>query len=43
LEKIRDGKTTSGKAAGELSRQCICGIFNPYRAGKLLERLAEPA
>jgi hypothetical protein len=42
VEKIQAGKTTCGKAAAELSRQCVCGIFNPYRAEKLLERLAAP-
>ncbi len=40
VKKIQEGKTTCGKAAAELSRQCVCGIFNPYRAEKLLEGIS---
>jgi hypothetical protein len=27
------------KAAIELAKPCLCGIFNPYRAGKLLQKM----
>lgn len=36
---INKGKITCEKAAKELSRMCDCGIFNPYRAEKLLRRI----
>jgi len=37
--EIREGVTTCEKAAGELSRMCDCGVFNTYRAEKLLRKL----
>ena len=37
--EIREGTTTCEKAAGELSRMCDCGVFNSYRAEKLLRKL----
>lgn len=40
VEDIKKGKTTAEAAGEELARQCICGIFNPYRAAKLLEKMA---
>ena len=39
VEEIAAGRTTSVKAAEELSRGCACGIFNPYRAQELLEKM----
>lgn len=36
IGQIRSGKKTHAEAARELSRICDCGIFNPYRAEKLL-------
>jgi hypothetical protein len=39
VRQIKDGEITCAKAAGELSRMCDCGIFNNYRAEKLLKRL----
>ncbi len=36
---IKKNKTTVEKAAIELARPCLCGIFNPYRAGKLLQKM----
>jgi hypothetical protein len=40
VEQIKKGRTTCGKAAKELSRMCDCGIFNTYRAEKILQRMA---
>ena len=39
IEEIRKGRTTCQEAAKELSRMCDCGIFNTYRAEKILERM----
>lgn len=38
-EQIRKGKTTCRDAAKRLSRMCDCGIFNTYRAEKLLRKM----
>ena len=38
-EQIRKGKTTCRDAAKKLSRMCDCGIFNTYRAEKLLRKM----
>jgi len=40
IGEIRRGATTCEAAAKELSRMCDCGIFNTYRAEKLLRKLA---
>jgi hypothetical protein len=40
VEDIRSGERIAKEAAVELSRPCECGIFSPYRAEKLLERIA---
>lgn len=37
--QISKGKITHEKAAQELSKMCDCGIFNPYRAEKVLRKL----
>ena len=39
VKDIKEGKITCEKAAKELSRLCDCGIFNTYRAQKLLEKM----
>jgi hypothetical protein len=39
LEEVENGKTSLRAAATELSRMCDCGIFNPFRAEKLLEQM----
>lgn len=39
--KIKAGTLSCQDAANELSRGCACGIFNPYRAGKILQRIVE--
>jgi hypothetical protein len=38
---IRSGKLTTQAAARELAKLCVCGIFNPVRAEKLLLAVAE--
>jgi hypothetical protein len=38
-EQIRKGKTTCREAAKKLARMCDCGIFNTYRAEKLLRKM----
>jgi len=38
---IRSGKLTQQQAARELARLCVCGIFNPVRAERLLLAIAE--
>ena len=39
VEQIKEGRTTCKNAAKELSRMCDCGIFNTYRAEKILRRM----
>ena len=41
VERIKAGKLTAEKAAELLFEPCMCGIFNPHRAAKLLQRLVE--
>jgi hypothetical protein len=36
IRQIHGGRKTYAEAARELSRICDCGVFNPYRAEKLL-------
>jgi len=42
-EKIKKEKMTHKEAAIELSKLCDCGIFNPYRAEKLLRKMTSKA
>ena len=37
LEMLENGKITAEEAAQELSKPCVCGIFNPVRAARLLQ------
>jgi len=37
VDDIKSGKTTAEKAAVELAKPCVCGIFNPARAQRLLK------
>jgi hypothetical protein len=39
VKEIRRGKMTCKAAAKKLSRMCDCGIFNTYRAEKLLRKM----
>ncbi|MDK2927540.1 MAG: hypothetical protein PWR31_1230, partial [Bacillota bacterium] len=32
-------RTTVEKAARELAKQCVCGVFNPVRAAEIIQRL----
>jgi hypothetical protein len=41
IEEIGKGRITCKAAAKKLSRMCDCGIFNTYRAEKLLRRITE--
>ena len=41
VDQIKGGSLTYEDAAGELSRGCACGIFNSYRAGKILQKIVE--
>jgi hypothetical protein len=38
-DRIENGEMDFKAASTELSRGCACGIFNPYRAEKLLKKL----
>jgi hypothetical protein len=40
VEDVRSGRVTAEKGAEELFKPCMCGIFNPHRAAKLLTALA---
>jgi len=39
VEKIKKGEITVDEAAKELAKQCVCGVFNPARATKLLREI----
>jgi hypothetical protein len=39
-EEVKKGKKTAEAAADELARHCACGVFNPYRAARLLKKMA---
>ncbi len=38
VDQVTKGKKTARDASIELARQCQCGVFNPQRAQKLLEK-----
>ena len=40
VERVKSGKLTPEKAAENLFKPCMCGIFNPHRAAKLISKLA---
>jgi hypothetical protein len=40
LEDIKKKKISAAEAAIELAKPCLCGIFNPDRAAKLLTKMA---
>jgi len=40
VRRIAAGSMTSEDAAQQLAQQCVCGVFNPKRARRLLERMA---
>ena len=41
IADIQKGKETCEAAAEELARQCVCGIFNPRRAARILHELCD--
>jgi hypothetical protein len=41
VDRVKKGKLTPEEAAENLFKPCMCGVFNPYRAAKLIRRLAE--
>lgn len=41
VEDIRREAITAEEGAEELFKPCMCGVFNPYRAAKLLRNLAD--
>jgi len=38
IEEVKNGRKTAEEAAGELARQCVCGVFNPARAAALIHK-----
>jgi len=42
LERVRCGRRTPEEAARTLARFCVCSIFNPARAEKILSGAARP-
>ena len=38
---VRFGKITPEQAAVDMAKLCVCGVFNPVRASRLLEAIAE--
>lgn len=38
--KVKSGEITTEQGAGRLFKPCMCGIFNPDRAAKLLAAMA---
>jgi hypothetical protein len=38
--KVAAGETGASKAAAELAKPCVCGVFNPVRAAEILEKTA---
>jgi len=41
-DDVKRGRKSAQDAANELARQCVCGVFNPARAAKLLAAMAAP-
>jgi hypothetical protein len=37
VEDIKEGRISAEEAACELAKPCVCGVFNPARAKRLLE------
>jgi hypothetical protein len=40
IDWVKEGRRTPEQAAGYLARFCSCGVFNPARAARVLERAA---
>ncbi|BCV24816.1 hypothetical protein [Gelria sp. Kuro-4] len=41
IEGVKEGRYTPEKAAEEMARPCVCGIFNTERAAKLLAKYVQ--
>jgi len=41
VEDVKEGRATAQEAALKLAVPCICGVFNPIRAARLLEIMAD--
>jgi hypothetical protein len=41
IEGVKEGRYTPTKAAEEMARPCVCGIFNTERAAKLLAKYVQ--
>lgn len=41
VSEIKKGRATPEEAAKTLAHQCVCGVFNPVRAARLLALMAE--
>jgi len=40
VQEVKQGSLSAEEGAEALFKPCMCGIFNPYRAAKLLQKLA---
>jgi len=40
IGRVRRGKVSAIKGAKELAKACYCGVFNPVRAARLIEKLS---
>ncbi|MGB9700779.1 MAG: hypothetical protein ACPL5I_15495 [Thermodesulfobacteriota bacterium] len=40
IDEIKKGKKTEEEAAEILSKPCVCGVFNPMRAARLLREIS---
>jgi hypothetical protein len=43
MEEVKRGKLTAEQGAEKLFRPCMCGVFNPDRAAKLLRAMFKPS
>jgi len=41
VDKVKNGRMSAEDAGRELARCCICGVFNPVRAGEIIRKMAE--
>lgn len=41
VAQIRKGRRTAEEAAWEMAKDCVCGSFNPHRAARLLQAMAD--
>lgn len=41
VKEVKAGKISPDEAGKELAKQCVCGIFNPARAAKIIKKMAE--